>query len=910
MALRKHMPARRWWLLLIAPTLLLVAMLAANSGSASSLPVQSPKPALERSEGSNVRSSSHSFIAFEVSASAPLTTPTLPPLTVTPTRTPSAIPTCGLNTAYTLTSSTGASIVPGTALVAGSQVDDAVVSIALPFGYYLYGQQFLSVRADTNGNLQFTGGSTALFNSCLPASGWTNFVAPHWDNLDMRSSISATLGIYTSTSGSAPTRIFNIEWRACLWNNGSCGGYVNFEVRLYEGAFLGEARFDFVYDSVAGGGSGATVGVQSSFSTSSTQYSCNTASLSPGLLLSFQQSNCTNSPFTATPTRTPTPTITATPTSPTAGTATQTGTPTCCPGLDGNATASCSFQPGGLRDIPYFVTVNNPCPYPVNATHFIYLEVSTDGVNFNFISRTSAENVVFQPGDNYISGTFTNQSVDASVQYYRIRAWILPFTPCTNFNIYSPAYAICGPTSTPTATYTPTDSSTYTSTPTSTSSFTNTPVGTTTHAPSCTFSPTPTGTLPTYTPTVTPTRTGTPPPWTPGACSPPVQEGFESGTLGVFSSSGSPGWSAVSTSSYSGAYSAFAFDTDNVSDQRLVTTNPIFISYFAAGAQVSFWHKYDFDTVGLSAYDGGVLEASTDGGATWTDVPSFSSGGYTHTIVGCPNQNPLAGRRAWSGDSSGWVQVTASLWSLRNHWVVLRFRLGTSESNGGVGWWIDDFIVTIYEVSCYTLTPTDTPLNLPTSTPTSTPVIIGHVTWQGRPAQPHPLQQLPITMTLRPSGGGTAAEYTGLTSDASGFFTVSVGSLPNGSYNWRVKDPKYLANGGTVELTGSQVGKLKGSDINLPTFQLSNLPTVALEMGLMKAGDCDNNNVVNATDFSILKTSFGKSVGDPGYDDRADLTGDQVVNVTDFNYLRNNFGIGGAPPVGLAGSHVGRLAGQ
>lgn len=648
MALRKHTPARRWWLLLVAPTLLLVAMLAANSGSASSLPVQSPKPALERSEGSNVQSSSHSSIAFEVSASAPLTTPTLPPLTSTPTRTPSAIPTCGLNTAYTLSSSTGASIVPGTALVAGSQVDDAVVSIPLPFGYYLYGQQFLSVRADTNGNLQFTGGSTALFNSCLPASGWTNFVAPHWDNLDMRSSISPTLGIYTSTSGSAPTRIFNIEWRACLWNNGACGGYVNFEVRLYEGAFLGEARFDFVYDSVAGGGSGATVGVQSSLSTSSTQYSCNTASLSPGLQLSFQQSNCTNSPFTATPTRTNTPNLTPGTSTPT-GTPgiTQTGTPTCCPGLGGNATASCSFQPGGLRDFPYFVTVNNPCPYPVNATHFIYLEVSTDGVNFSFISRTSAENVVFQPGDNYISGTFTNQSVDPSVQYYRIRAWILPFTPCTNFNIYSPAYGICGPTATPTATYTPSDTPTYTPTP------------------------------------------------------------------------------------------------------------------------------------------------------TFTFATTF------------------------------------------------------------------------------------------TGTPTGTPVLVGHVTWQGRPVQPHPLQQLPITMTLRPSGGGTATEYTGLATDASGFFTVSVGSLPNGSYNWRVKDPKYLANGGILSLTG--------------------VPTTNVEMGLMRGGDCDDNNVVNATDFTILKNSFGKSFGELGYDDRADFTGDLVVNVTDFNLLRNNFGAGGAPPIRLGGWKVGKL---
>src|SRR5436190_2724328 len=515
MAPRKH-PSIHWWFLAISSALLLIAVLAARDSFASPAPGQ--RVAISPSQAAVP---GQSLDSFDVSASAPMTTPTLPPLTPTNTRTPTAIPTCGLNTAYLVSSSSGASIVPGTGLVPGSQADDAVPGVPIPFGFYLYGQQFSSVSADTNGNLQFTGGSTLLSNSGLPLSSFTNIVMPHCNNLYTRSTISPTLGIYTSTSGTAPNRIFNIEWRACLWNNGSCGGYVNFEARLYEGPFLGESRFDFIYGSVAGGGAGATVGVQSSFTTSFTQYSCNTASLSPGLMLSFQEPGCTNSPFTATPTRTNTPNLTpatstrtntpnltpgtSTPTG-TQPSITQTGTPTCCPGLGGSALASCSYQSGGLRDFTYSVTVHNPCPYPVNATHFIYLEVSTDGVNFSFISRTSAENVVFQPGDNYINGMFTNQSVDPSVQYYRIRAWILPYTPCSDFNIYSPAYGICGPTGTPTASYTPSD------TPANSPTFTNTPFGTPTHAPTCTFSPTPTGTRPTFTPTKTATATWTPPP--------------------------------------------------------------------------------------------------------------------------------------------------------------------------------------------------------------------------------------------------------------------------------------------------------------------------------------------------------------------------------------------------------------
>ena len=59
----------------------------------------------------------------------------------------------------------------------------------------------------------------------------------------------------------------------------------------------------------------------------------------------------------------------------------------------------------------------------------------------------------------------------------------------------------------------------------------------------------------------------------------------------------------------------------------------------------------------------------------------------------------------------------------------------------------------------------------------------------------------------------------------------------------------------------------------------------------------DNNNVVNTTDFNILKISFGKGLGDPGYDDRADLDNNQVVNIADFSLVKVNYGLGGAPPI-------------
>ena len=48
--------------------------------------------------------------------------------------------------------------------------------------------------------------------------------------------------------------------------------------------------------------------------------------------------------------------------------------------------------------------------------------------------------------------------------------------------------------------------------------------------------------------------------------------------------------------------------------------------------------------------------------------------------------------------------------------------------------------------------------------------------------------------------------------------------------------------------------------------------------------------MVNTSDFTILKRTLGKSVGDPGYDPRADFNGDNMINVSDFNLLKVNFG--------------------
>lgn len=72
---------------------------------------------------------------------------------------------------------------------------------------------------------------------------------------------------------------------------------------------------------------------------------------------------------------------------------------------------------------------------------------------------------------------------------------------------------------------------------------------------------------------------------------------------------------------------------------------------------------------------------------------------------------------------------------------------------------------------------------------------------------------------------------------------------------------------------------------------------VNLGMGMMRAGDANDDNVISALDFDVLKPTFGRGIGDPAYDDRADFDGDNRVSVSDFNLLKINFGQSGAPPI-------------
>ena len=134
---------------------------------------------------------------------------------------------------------------------------------------------------------------------------------------------------------------------------------------------------------------------------------------------------------------------------------------------------------------------------------------------------------------------------------------------------------------------------------------------------------------------------------------------------------------------------------DAIKDDRLAS--PAFL--LTAGSEVVFWQHYNLE----NGFDGGVLEVTDDGGATWRDVITaggvFTLGGYSGAIDS-GFESPIAGRDAWTGTSAGdptaMVETRIDVGALSGGTVRFRWRLALD--NGflvpGVAWYIDDVEVT------------------------------------------------------------------------------------------------------------------------------------------------------------------------------------------------------------------------
>jgi hypothetical protein len=255
-------------------------------------------------------------------APAPTSTPGGPTSTPLPTSTATAQPSPTACANYTVTTGTD-TIVPGTDDTT-NHCDDCATYITLPFTIRLYEGAFNNAYISSNGNIQFASSNFAFGNACLPVPVYNYAAIVYWDDLVTNC---AGCGVFTSVTGSAPTRIFNVEWRTQIL--GANNASANFEARFYEGS----NQVDFVYAAIIANPADYTIGMERDMG-AFTQVACGVAPIVPNTKYTFMQPcgliTATPAPPTSTATGTATRTATTGPSSTPQSTAEATATSTAC----------------------------------------------------------------------------------------------------------------------------------------------------------------------------------------------------------------------------------------------------------------------------------------------------------------------------------------------------------------------------------------------------------------------------------------------------------------------------------------------------------------------------------------------------------------------------------------------------
>ena len=224
---------------------------------------------------------------------------------------------------YVITQGTD-TIVPGDT-DAGNHCDGCDSFIPLPFNFQLYGTTYSGVNVSDNGRLDFVNVNEpgGYITACLPAPPgyftglpYDNTIFALWQDLRTDATLDGcanfpggTCGVFTSVTGSAPNRIFNIEWRTVLYWDETAPQ--NFEVRLYENDPSG--RFDVVFGTLTA----PEFGPLERAWVSGVQGDGNLGLYTGDFCICWPDSPPQNESrtYTLTPCATPTPTPTATPSS-------------------------------------------------------------------------------------------------------------------------------------------------------------------------------------------------------------------------------------------------------------------------------------------------------------------------------------------------------------------------------------------------------------------------------------------------------------------------------------------------------------------------------------------------------------------------------------------------------------------
>jgi len=108
---------------------------------------------------------------------------------------------------------------------------------------------------------------------------------------------------------------------------------------------------------------------------------------------------------------------------------------------------------------------------------------------------------------------------------------------------------------------------------------------------------------------------------------------------------------------------------------------------------LSFWNQQQIKaSTSGGCYDGALLDVSTDGGGSWTQVTGgFLADPYSGAITSSFG-NPLGGKSGWCGDPQPYTKAVVDLQSHAGQTVKFRFRLGQDrlQHRAAPNWAIDD----------------------------------------------------------------------------------------------------------------------------------------------------------------------------------------------------------------------------
>ncbi|MBK6766554.1 MAG: hypothetical protein IPG71_09655 [bacterium] len=128
----------------------------------------------------------------------------------------------------------------------------------------------------------------------------------------------------------------------------------------------------------------------------------------------------------------------------------------------------------------------------------------------------------------------------------------------------------------------------------------------------------------------------------------------------------------------------------NAQDAGLVSP-PLLVT---AESELRFWHSMDSELSGFypdSAYDGGIVELSVNGGAYVRITPNGNYPKTYRTLSGSgnPYTGPLPGVPCYAGTMAG-TQAVFDLAAYADSTVRFRFRFSSDAGGNREGWYVDD----------------------------------------------------------------------------------------------------------------------------------------------------------------------------------------------------------------------------